>query len=427
MSLTVVLLGGLYLLDFLGNPFSTLSEPQQYWFYYLLGSTVLAFSFGLLGWFYQKKSLHHLNVAHQNLTRAYSDEQASGRHTGRILETLTDGFFSVDASWNFADMNPQAEHILDVPRGDMIGRDARVFFEGKISDAFRQRVRTAAQEGIPLALEGFYEPRQRWFMTHVFPSTEGCLFYLNDISDRKRYEANLITAREKAEQLAQLKSTLMANLSHEIRTPLTSIIGFSSILSQEATGEHQEFAHLIEQNGQRLMETLNSVLDLAQFERGQLPYDPTPFDVATEVKQIVQLLKAQADNRGLYLNVVNQATDPMATLDRSLLSRVLNNIVGNAIKFTNEGGVTVTVGGNEAQVWIEVADTGIGISPSFMPYLFDEFRQEAPDASRSYRGSGLGLAISQRLILAMNGTIEVESTQHVGSSFIVRLPRTPPA
>ncbi len=148
--------------------------------------------------------------------------------------------------------------------------------------------------------------------------------------------------------------------------------------------------------------------------------------MADETAQIVQLLKPLADDRKLYLRTQCVAEDVMAAVDKSLLSRVLNNLIGNAIKFTNEGGVIVTVGSGEEHVSVAVADTGIGISESFMPHLFDEFRQESTGLARAYEGNGLGLTISRRLIQMMGGVIEVESQQNVGSTFTVRLPRTAP-
>ncbi len=133
-----------------------------------------------------------------------------------------------------------------------------------------------------------------------------------------------------------------------------------------------------------------------------------------------------AQQGGLYLRVERATVDTTASLDKSLLSRVLNNLIGNAIKFTNEGGVVVTVGTDEEQVWVQVADTGIGISPTFIPHLFEEFRQESTGLSRAYEGSGLGLAISRRLVETMGGAIEVESEKGVGTTFTVHLPRTAP-
>ncbi len=389
-------------------------------------ASTLAFFLGFLGWFYEGQTLRNIREAYQKLAGAHADLQASNRRTEHILESITDGFFSLDHTWRFTDLNPQAEYLLKESESDMLGRDARDYFSGEVGDEICEKLRTAAHERRPMAFETFFRPLNRWFQLHVYPFAEGLSVYFNDITERKEYEKGLIEAKEEAEQLAQVKSTLLANMSHEIRTPLTSIIGFASIMAQEASGDHQEFAQLIEQNGQRLMDTLNSVLDLAQVEHRAVQNTLNRIEVAAEIEQIVQLLQLIAEEAGLYLRVECATEDTTASLDKNLLSRVLNNLISNAIKFTNEGGVVVTVGADEEQVWVQVTDTGIGISPAFIPHLFDEFSQESAGLARAFEGSGLGLAISRRLVQTMGGVIEVESEQNVGSTFTVRLPRTAP-
>ncbi len=425
-GLIVGVTGSFYVLEINGYPFQAFTGPDEYVLFYFLCASTLTFFLGFLGWLYEGQTLGNLREAHLNLATAHTDLQLSNRRTEQILESITDGFFSVDHTWSFTDLNPQAEYLLKESKSDMLGRDAQAYFSGDVSDVIRENLRTAAYDRVPVAFETFFRPLNRWFQVHVYPFAEGLSVYFNDITKRKDYEKGLIEAKEEAEQLALLKSTLLANMSHEIRTPLTSIIGFASIMAQEASGDHQEFAQLIGQNGQRLMDTLNSVLDLAQLERGAMQYTPYRVDVAEEIEQIVQLLQPMAQEGGLYLRVKRAAEDTTASLDKSLLSRVLNNLIGNAIKFTNEGGVLVTVGTDEEQVWVKVADTGIGISPTFIPHLFEEFRQESTGLSRAYEGSGLGLAISQRLVETMGGAIEVESEKDVGTTFTVHLPRTAP-
>ena len=422
-GLVALITGGFYALELSGHVFPNFTA-QEYSLFYFLAISTLALFLGFLGWLYEGQTLKNLREAHHKLATAHTALQTSNRRTREILESITDGFFSVDHQGRFTDLNSKAEHFLQEPKNSMLGRDAQAFFAEDVSGEILRMFRRAAEDQNPVDFETFYQPLNRWFKIHIHPFAGGLSVYFNDITERKNHETGLIKAKEEAEQLAQLKSTLMANMSHEIRTPLTSIIGFSGILAEEADGTHQEFANLIGQNGQRLMDTLNSVLDLAQLERGAMSYNPIYVDVAEETEQIVQLLKPLADERGLYLRVQQAATDVMAAVDKSLLSRVLNNLIGNAIKFTNEGGVVVTIRGDADHVSVAIADTGIGISETFMPYLFDEFQQESTGLTRAYEGSGLGLAISLRLIQRMSGTIEVESAKNVGTTFTVHFPRT---
>jgi CheY-like chemotaxis protein/two-component sensor histidine kinase len=213
-------------------------------------------------------------------------------------------------------------------------------------------------------------------------------------------------------------------MSHEIRTPLTGIIGFAGVLGEEVEEEHREFAHLIKRSGRRLLETINSVLDLAQLESDGLEPSPEPLDLAEEARQAVLLLTPLAEKKGLALEF--QADDTATvSADPTCLHRVFSNIVGNAIKFTEEGEVTVTVRTDGEHAHIEVQDSGVGIDPEFVPHLFNEFRQEVKKSDRE--GSGLGLAITKKLVDLMDGTVSVESTKGEGSRFTVTFPLLDPA
>ena len=241
-----------------------------------------------------------------------------------------------------------------------------------------------------------------------------------DVTDRKRFEEALIAAREHAEELARNKSTFLANMSHEIRTPLTGIIGFAGVLGEEVGEEHREFAHLIKRSGRRLLETINSVLDLAQLESEGLEPAPEPLDLTEEARQAVLLLSPLAEEKGLALNLHAEDDPVMVSADPTCLHRVFNNIVGNAIKFTEQGEVTVTVRTEGERARIEVRDTGVGIDAEFLPHLFNEFRQEVKKSDRE--GSGLGLAITKKLVEFMDGTVSVESAKGEGSAFTITFP-----
>ena len=250
--------------------------------------------------------------------------------------------------------------------------------------------------------------------------------FLQDISERKRYERILQDAKEKAEEVAQLKSTFLANMSHEIRTPLTTVIGYAGVLAEEASDKHREFAQFIRNSGERLMETLNSVLSMAQLEASGVEIQLDVLDVTDEAREIASLFKPLADEKELALRF-QAPPEPdgplMAHLDRGALSSILQNLIGNAVKFTEDGSVTVRVSYDTDEVHLHVADTGIGIDPDFVPHLFDEFVQESTGVRRSHEGSGLGLAITKRLVDLMNGRIAVESAKGEGTEFTVSFPR----
>ena len=241
-----------------------------------------------------------------------------------------------------------------------------------------------------------------------------------DLSERKALEDALVGAREEAETAARLKSALLANMSHEIRTPLTAVLGYAEILADEAPDDLRVYAETIRRGGERLLGTLNSVLDLAQIEGGTYTVRTEPVCVLAEARAACDALRPLASAKGVGLAV--GGTPAAALADRAALGRVLNNLVGNAIKFTSAGSVSLRVEAHPGGVVLRVSDTGAGISEAFLPRLFDEFRQESEGDGRAHEGNGLGLAITRRLVDLMGGEIAVESALGKGSTFTVRLP-----
>ena len=243
-----------------------------------------------------------------------------------------------------------------------------------------------------------------------------------DVDERRAYEQELIAAREEAENAARLKSSFLANMSHEIRTPLTAVIGFAELLRDEVADDQQDLVQGIDSGGRRLLTTLNSILDLAALDAREHALTPVATDLAAEAREVAALLRPLAAERGLALEVEAPAT-LAAVADPDAFGRVLTNLVGNAVKFTDAGGVTVGLEGGADAVVLRVADTGVGISDEFLPRLFAAFRQASEGFGRSHEGSGLGLTITQRLVEEMGGAIGVESAVGVGTVFTVTLPR----
>ena len=216
-------------------------------------------------------------------------------------------------------------------------------------------------------------------------------------------------------------------MSHELRTPLIGILGFSQILSSELTSEeHKDMADTIYNSGNRLLSTLNLILDLSRIEADKLEIMNVLFDGIECVKEILKLLKNAADKKGLLLNLDSTRDTFKLRTDRRLFTAIIESVVDNAIKFTKKGCVIVQVEEEiknaNSLIVIKVIDTGIGIAKESQEIIFDEFRQVSEGYGRNFEGIGLGLTITKRFVDKLNGSISVESEIGKGTTLIIKLP-----
>jgi signal transduction histidine kinase len=263
-----------------------------------------------------------------------------------------------------------------------------------------------------------------------------------DITPMKETQAALRVAMEAAEAADRIKSAFLATMSHELRTPLNSIIGFTGIVLQGLAGpltaEQSKQLGMVRDSARHLLALINDVLDISKIEAGELPVACEPFDLARSIEKVAGIVRPMADKKGLALLVeVAPALGSMVS-DARRVEQVLLNLLGNAVKFSEQGAITLraeAVSGFklDAQhepvpaVRLSVADTGIGIKPEDMAVLFTPFRQIDSALSRKHEGTGLGLAICRRLTELMGGTIEVHSQWGQGSVFTVTLPLQAPS
>lgn len=248
-----------------------------------------------------------------------------------------------------------------------------------------------------------------------------------DLTNRKKVEEELIKAKEKAEEMSRLKSNFLANMSHELRTPLNGILGYAMMLSTSLEDpEAVQMSQTIYSSGKRLSETLNLILDLSKAETEKIEVSNKNISIIPIVNRVVNLSLEEAAKKNLLLKTVITDENAFAFLDENLFERALNNLVGNAIKFTKTGKITVETGkeitGEKHQIYIKVIDTGIGIPEDKIDLIWKEFRQVSEGMARSFEGTGLGLTISKRIVELMKGEITVESKVGAGSIFTVRFP-----
>jgi len=256
------------------------------------------------------------------------------------------------------------------------------------------------------------------------------LSIFRDITKRKRAEEDLIQAKEKAEEMNRLKDNFLLNMNHEFRTPMNSILGFSDLLveelSQQENKEIFEFSKMIKQGGERLLKLLNNILDLSQIESNKMLLEIEPYFLHDSVDAVASVISIVAKEKGLNIETKIKSKKK-ALIDATRFEQVLINVLDNAIRFTPEGGITIEVDdgfdeNNNPVGIVKVIDTGIGISPEFLPHVFEEFRQESVGTHRTHEGAGLGLSIVRSFLILMKGDIKIESEQGIGTTVTLFVP-----
>ena len=378
-------------------------------------------------------------IVRHDLARAQSAVQIAERRLWDSVETIRDGFAVFD------------------PDGTMVAANSAYLapFDGidqvRPGIGYRELLEIAAGEGL---IDIGTEQRAdwcarmlgRWRQTEIEPVT--VRFWNGQFArliDRRTRDGDMVTlalnitatirreralkrAREKAEAANRAKSAFLANMSHEIRTPMNGVVGMADILLEtELTDEQRLYVQTIRSSGEALLQIINDVLDYSKIEAQRLTLHPAPFDLEHTIQEVLTLLSPSAQEKGLTLTLDYDLFMPTRLVgDAGRIRQVLTNLIGNAVKFTQAGSVTVRVVGRAGgkgtrHVTMSVEDTGIGIAPEMRRHIFGEFNQVEDEMNRRFDGTGLGLAITKSLVELMSGDIWVDSELGKGSCFGVRL------
>jgi signal transduction histidine kinase/CheY-like chemotaxis protein len=386
--------------------------------------------------------------------RLYAAAQETQRRLTDIIDFLPDPTLVIDEASRVVAWNRAMERLTGVAARDMLGKgdyEYAIPFYGERrpvlidlvrlpDEEFAHKYAHIARQGSVLAGETFV-PHLRGTSGYLYATASalrdskgdfaGAIETIRDLTERKRAEVELQQAKEAAEAATQAKSAFLATMSHEIRTPMNAIIGMSGLmLDTELTPDQREFAETIRNSGEALLTIINDILDFSKIEAGRMDLEQQPFELRECVESALDLVKLRASEKRLELACEIAADAPLAIVgDVTRLRQILVNLLNNAVKFTEQGEVVVTVArdretgrGGDGETILHspalplspslhfiVRDTGIGIPADRLGRLFQAFSQVDASTTRKYGGTGLGLAVSRRLSELMGGTMWVES------------------
>lgn len=357
------------------------------------------------------------------------------RMNQELLRTLIsrseNAVFLTDMRGNIFDVNTRVSELFGYSNSELLDRDFKMLrkhsleptqIEAGLLDIENSGIWTT--ETVLVRKNGLELP-VRLSITLINNRSNNYLVYrVLDITSIKENEAKIIEARDKAEQAVKVKGQFLAVMSHEIRTPLNGVIATTSLLQQTAlNAEQEEYAGTIHKSGQSLLMLINDILEFSKMESGKMELDLQPCKIDEAMNDVTDLLRSHAELKNIELEVnLGNNIPQFLKLDGHRLKQILFNLVGNAIKFTERGKVVVSCDleqtiHNRVKLCIKVRDTGIGIPSEKIHLLFQSFSQVDSSTSRKFGGTGLGLAISKQLCELMGGTIQVESTNGIGTTF----------
>jgi PAS domain S-box-containing protein len=366
----------------------------------------------------------------ESLIASLGKSESKNKLLATIVEQSSEAIWTKDLAGIITSWNSGAAAMFGYPPAEALGRALNVSESTPEEESARMQ-RLVAGEKFSYDARAMTRSRTaidiQVAVAPLLDDTNRCIGSIavaRDVTQHKRSEEALRLAREAAESASQAKSSFLARMSHEIRTPMNGVLGMTELLLETGlTSTQRKYAETVQRSGQNLLGIINDLLDFSKIEAGKLELENVDMDLRRTIEDVVDLLAERARVKGLELDCSIPADLVTAVRGDPLrLGQILTNLVGNAIKFTQQGAVVVRVvsvadTAKNVTMRFEVSDTGAGISLEAQSRIFDEFAQADGSTTRKHGGSGLGLAISKQLVEMMGGTIHVESALGAGSTF----------
>jgi PAS domain S-box-containing protein len=365
-------------------------------------------------------------------------EQKKAKHQVRLLiqsiEQSPVGIMITNPEGFVEFANSRMTDITGNTREEIVGRVSRILIASKDNQGLLKKIWSTIRSGH--IWKGEFEDQKKdgtayWARLAISPILDDesvirhYIMVYEDVSEQKKILSELISAKIKAEESDHLKTAFLANMSHEIRTPMNGILGFMDLLQQPGlTGDQlDEFIKIVKISGERLLSTINDIIDISKIEAGQSMFHETVVDVNQLLSEQLIFFKPEADNKGLDFSVTLLPSElQLIKTDQKKLSSVIINLVKNALKFTRQGSIRFGAGLRQNDIEFFVSDTGKGIPPERLSSIFERFVQADVSIARDYEGSGLGLSIAKAYVEMMGGKISVTSGVNQGSTFIFTIP-----
>ncbi|WP_154853267.1 ATP-binding protein [Cyclobacterium xiamenense] len=404
----------------------------QFWFLLLLAAFLLALGYGISLLYRQAKNQGRMrNTLHQK-TQEIANREDRFRN---VWNSSQDGLLLSVKGGKVIAANPVLCEMASVTEKELQTYGvAHLFadpgFYPSIRDEISEDLAKIDNSGFTRELKMPFRGKTKeieLFISRMKEDFDGNPLYLNvfrDISTKKAFEQGLKHAKEKAEEVSQLKSSIISNMSHELRTPLNGILGSTEHLIQRRSEDKELLGHLdiIRESGERLLQTMTNILDLSQIEADRVDFVLEKTNINDFISKILVKHKSAGIKKGILVTSKFPTRPFFANVERKCLEIIVNNIVGNSIKYSEKGMVQVHVEKIEHQLALQVRDQGVGISEDYLVKLFYPFEQESKGFNRKFEGAGIGLAISKHLVERLDGTILLESEKGKGTLVKIFLP-----